>query len=82
MLFQFSITVNGIPIQLGSELPESISSCSIVYVSPMPIGIPKDQIPSVKQWFNDLISRCTCEYIILNNTFYKVTELNKFEDIS
>ena len=75
------IIINGIPTQLDGALPSEITSCEInadpltlalIYVQP-------DQLPYLKKWFNTLIDNCTCEWVIYNNTYYKVDELTKFD---
>ena len=77
----FQILINGIVFNIGQPLPAEIYSCSIIYPPFLHIPIEHSNAPLIKQWFNQLISNCTCEWVILNDTFYRVDELNKFEDI-
>ena len=73
------IILNNQPYQIGQPLPESISSCHINYISQFGqmILIPKEQEPLIRQWLLDMISRCTCEYLSINNTLYLVADLPK-----
>lgn len=73
------IILNNQPYQIGQPLPESISSCHINYISQFGqmILIPKEQGPVIRQWLLDVISRCTCEYLSINNTLYLVADLPK-----
>ena len=75
------ILINGIVFNIGQPLPAEITSVSIIYHPLTFLQVPKEHLPAIKQWFNQLISNCTCEWIIFNDTFYRVDELNKFEDI-
>ena len=77
----FQILINGIVFNIGQPLPSEITSVSIIYPPFIHVPIHESQLNAVKQWFNQLISNCTCEWIILNDTFYRVDELTKFEDI-
>lgn len=73
------IILNNQPYQIGQPLPESISSCHINYISQFGqiILIPKEQQPVIRQWLINMISRCTCEYLTINDTLYRVDELPK-----
>ena len=73
------IILNNQPTQIGQPLPDTISSCHINYISQFGqmILIPKEQEPLIRQWLLDMISRCTCEYLSINNTLYLVADLSK-----
>ena len=73
------IILNNQPYQIGQPLPDTISSCHINYLSQFGqlMLIPKDQEPVIRQWLLDMISRCTCEYLSINNTLYLVADLPK-----
>lgn len=73
------IILNNQPYQIGQPLPESIDSCHINYMSQFGqmLLIPKEQEPIIRQWLLDMISRCTCEYLSINNTLYLVADLPK-----
>ena len=73
------IILNSQPYQIGQPLPDTISSCHINYMSQLGqmIRIPKEQEPIIRQWLLDMISRCTCEYLSINNTLYLVADLPK-----
>ena len=73
------IILNNQPYQIGQPLPDTISSCHINYMSQFGqlIIIPKEQEPIIRQWLLDMISRCTCEYLSINNTLYLVADLPK-----
>ena len=73
------ISLNNQPYQIGQPLPDAISSCHITYLSQFGqmILIPKEQEPLIRQWLLDMISRCTCEYLSINNTLYLVADLPK-----
>ena len=73
------ISLNNQPYQIGQPLPDAISSCHITYLSQFGqmVLIPKEQEPLIRQWFLDMISRCTCEYLSINDTLYRVDELPK-----
>ena len=73
------IILNNQPYQIGQPLPDTISSCHINYISQFGqmILIPKEQEPLIRQWLLDMISRCTCEYLSINNTLYLVADLPK-----
>ena len=71
------IILNNQSHQIGQPLPDAISSCHIVYLSQFGqmLLIPKEQEPLIRQWFLDMIARCTCEYLSINDTLYRVDEL-------
>ena len=73
------IYLNNQPYQIGQPLPATITSCHIDYLSQFGqmLLIPKEQEPIIRQWLLDMISRCTCEYLSINDTLYKVDELPK-----
>ena len=73
------IILNNQPYQIGQPLPDTIGSCHINYMSQFGqmLIIPKDQEPIIRQWLLDMISRCTCEYLSINNTLYLVADLPK-----
>ena len=73
------IILNNQPYQIGQPLPDTIDSCHINYMSQFGqmLIIPKDQEPIIRQWLLDMISRCTCEYLSINNTLYLVADLPK-----
>ena len=73
------ITLNNQPYQIGQPLPDTITSCHIDYLSQFGqmILIPPEQVPLIKAWLLDMISRCTCEYLSINNTLYLVADLPK-----
>ena len=73
------IILNNQSYQIGQPLPDTISSCHINYLSQIGqlILIPKEQEPIIRQWLLDMISRCTCEYLSINNTLYLVADLPK-----
>ena len=73
------IILNNQPYQIGQPLPDTISSCHINYLSQFGqlMLIPKEQEPIIRQWLLDMISRCTCEYLSINNTLYLVADLPK-----
>lgn len=75
------IVINGTLYALGQPLPSEITSCEITadLITLAFTKIPSSQIVLLKQWFNTLIDNCTCEWIIYNNTFYRVDELTKFD---
>ena len=77
----FQIMINGTVFNIGQPLPPIIYHCSIIYPPFVRIQVPKDQLLLIKQWFNQLITNCTCEYIFFNDIYYRVDELNKFEDL-
>ena len=74
----FQILINGTLFNIGQPLPTPITSVSIIYPIGFRIPFHPDQRPLIEQWFNTLIDNCTCEWIVLNDTFYRVDELNKF----
>lgn len=71
------IILNNQLYQIGQPLPESIDSCHINYIPQFGriLLVPKGQELAIRQWLLDMISRCTCEYLSINNTFYLVTDL-------
>lgn len=73
------IILNDQPYQIGQPLPEAISNCHITYMSQFGqlLLIPPEQVPLIKAWLIDMISRCTCEYLTINDTLYRVDELPK-----
>ena len=73
------IILNNQPYQIGQPLPDTISSCHITYMSQFGqlLLVPPEQVPLIKGWLIDMISRCTCEYLTINETFYRVDELPK-----
>ena len=73
------IILNNQPYQIGQPLPDTISSCHINYLSQFGqiVLIPKEQEPIIRQWLLDMITRCTCEYLSINNTLYLVADLPK-----
>ena len=73
------ITLNNQPYQIGQPLPDTISFCHIDYMPQFGqmLLIPPEQAPLIKAWLIDMISRCTCEYLSINDTLYRVDELPK-----
>ena len=73
------IILNDQPYNIGQPLPDTISSCHINYMSQFGqmLLVPPEQVPLIKSWLIDMISRCTCEYLTINDTFYRVDELPK-----
>ena len=73
------ILINNQPTQIGQPLPDVITSCHINYLSQFGqmLLIPKDQEPLIRQWLIDMIARCTCEYLSINDTLYLVADLPK-----
>lgn len=71
------IILNNQLYQIGQPLPESIDSCHINYIPQFGqiLLVPRDQELVIRQWLLDMISRCTCEYLSINNTLYLVTDL-------
>ena len=73
------IILNNQPYQIGQPLPDTISSCHITYMSQFGqlLLVPSEQVPLIKGWLIDMISRCICEYLTINETFYRIDELPK-----
>lgn len=76
------ILINNKQHQLGAPLPAHIFHASFT-ISPLTtrIQIPLDQAIALKHWFNQFIDACRCEWIFVNNTYYRVDELTPFKDI-
>lgn len=76
------ITINNKSHQLGAPLPEHIFEASFTTAPTISfVRIAPDQATFLKQWFNQFIDRCTCEWVLVNNTYCRVDELTKFEGL-
>jgi hypothetical protein len=71
------ITINGKQFELGMELPNIISSIEIINDA-FPKHIRIQDVPYLKQWLNELVTRCSADYILYNNILIETKSINKF----
>lgn len=75
-MLQF-IYLNGIPVQLGSPLPTTITSLQI-QMPPMLISFPSEQVPALKEWLNSIVDHLDCDYFSYNGVLISTNEITKF----
>lgn len=73
------IQINGITYQLGQSLPEEVKSLVIEYQSLFPVPIPRHQYLELVKWFNQIIDKCTAEYVEFNKVLIPTAEVIKFK---
>lgn len=71
-----TILLNGQPVDLGSPVPSEVFSFSVLIL--MPLQLPTDQSPLVKEWLNLIMSRLTCSHVSFNNVLIPVEDLVRF----
>ena len=73
------IQINGTPFQLGQPLPDEVQSLVIEYQSLFPVPISRLQYLELAQWFNQVIDKCTADYVEFNKVLIPTAEVTKFK---
>ena len=76
MMQPLQIQINGMSIQLGAPLPNSIYHFEVTLY--IPTQLPKEQAVQFKSWLNQIIDKLDCEYVTYNDVLIPVNELKKF----
>lgn len=74
----FSISINNQQVQMGCQLPESITEFTVVLHPMLSFQLPAEQTTLLKLWLNTIIDKLDTEYVMYNNVLIKSDELNKF----
>ena len=74
----FSISINNQQVQMGYQLPESITEFTVVLHPMLSFQLPAEQTVLLKLWLNTIIDKLDTEYVMYNNVLIKSDELNKF----
>ena len=73
----YQILINGIPTQLGEQLPSSIYNFE-VYLQPVHVAVQPGHEPLIKQWLNQIIDNLTTDFVSFNNILIPSSELQRF----
>lgn len=77
-MLQFSISINNQQVQMGCQLPESITEFTVVLHPMLSFQLPAEQAALLKLWLNEIIDKLDTEYVMYNNVLIKSDELHKF----
>ena len=74
----FSISINNHQVQMGCQLPESITEFTVVLHPLLSLQLPAEQTASLKLWLNTIIDKLNTDYVMFNGVLIRSDELNKF----
>ena len=72
------ILINNHPVQIGCQLPESITQLSLDLNPLIQLQCEQHEVALIKVWLNDVVDRLDTEYVLYNGTLIKSTDLRKF----
>ena len=72
------ISINKQQVQIGCQLPESITEFAIQINPFIQLQVDPAQATFIKAWLNDVVDRLDTEYVLYNGTLVKSTDLRKF----
>ena len=72
------ILINNHPVQIGCQLPESITQLSLDLNPLIQLQCERHEVALIKAWLNDAVDRLDTEYVLYNGTLVKSTDLRKF----